>query len=240
MQHVITLQHVYVKEVHWWSYPKRHHLMSLREQNKTFNRRKIIRAAEQIIRNEGIDKLSMRHLASRAGVSLRTPYNLFGSKTDVLLALLQEPFANMLSSMGKIETNSVLLLPFAMLDQLYVPIKEDESFFRGIYWSMMRSEHTETRDAGLKRAETMAAPLLLQAVMEGELDSQTDIPALGRHLVIIASALFGMWAGMQLSLEEVRAQVRLALASGLSRFTTDVGLRTLRSLNLEMYPPHAP
>ena len=31
-----------------------------------------------------------RRLAEQAGVSLRTPYNLIGSKTDVLIALLEE------------------------------------------------------------------------------------------------------------------------------------------------------
>ena len=57
--------------------------MSLHEQNKQRNRDRILTAADEIIRKDGLEALSMRHLADYAGVSLRTPYNLFGSKTVI-------------------------------------------------------------------------------------------------------------------------------------------------------------
>ena len=62
--------------------------MTLHEQNKQRNRDRILAAAETILREEGPERLSMRYLAEYAGVSLRTPYNLFGSKTDILAELL--------------------------------------------------------------------------------------------------------------------------------------------------------
>ena len=64
--------------------------MSRREEAKEFNRARIRAAAEEIIRAEGMEKLTMRRLAEQADVSLRTPYNLFGSKTDVLISLMEE------------------------------------------------------------------------------------------------------------------------------------------------------
>jgi AcrR family transcriptional regulator len=61
-----------------------------REAGKAERRNRIIQAARELIRETGNAGLSMRVLAARAGVSLATPYNLFGSKRAIVLALLQD------------------------------------------------------------------------------------------------------------------------------------------------------
>jgi AcrR family transcriptional regulator len=61
-----------------------------REAGKAERRQRIIRAARELICETGNAGLSMRVLAARAGVSLATPYNLFGSKRAIVLALLQD------------------------------------------------------------------------------------------------------------------------------------------------------
>jgi AcrR family transcriptional regulator len=61
-----------------------------REAGKTERRRRIIEAARALIRETGDAGLSMRALAARAGVSLATPYNLFGSKRAIVLAVLED------------------------------------------------------------------------------------------------------------------------------------------------------
>lgn len=61
-----------------------------REAGKEERRQRIIQAARELIRETHSTGLSMRELARRAGVSLATPYNLFGSKGAVVLAVLQD------------------------------------------------------------------------------------------------------------------------------------------------------
>lgn len=61
-----------------------------RAAGKEERRQRIIAAARDLIRETGSTGLSMRELAKRAGVSLATPYNLFGSKAAVVLAVLQD------------------------------------------------------------------------------------------------------------------------------------------------------
>lgn len=61
-----------------------------REAAKEERRRRIIVAARELIRETHTTGLSMRELARRAGVSLATPYNLFGSKGAVVLAVMQD------------------------------------------------------------------------------------------------------------------------------------------------------
>jgi AcrR family transcriptional regulator len=61
-----------------------------REAGKAERRERIIHAARELIRETGNAGLSMRVLAAKAGVSLATPYNLFGSKRAIVLAVLQD------------------------------------------------------------------------------------------------------------------------------------------------------
>src|SRR3546814_8853729 len=49
----------------------------------------LVSVAREIIRETGDFDLPMRQLAARAQVSLRTPYELFGSKTGVIRAILK-------------------------------------------------------------------------------------------------------------------------------------------------------
>ena len=64
--------------------------MGLREKRKLERRERILAAAQELIRATGSLGLSMRALATKAEVSLATPYNLFGSKRAIVLAVLQD------------------------------------------------------------------------------------------------------------------------------------------------------
>lgn len=61
--------------------------MKLREKQLADRRRRILDAAEQLIRQTGGADFTMLVLAERAEVSPATPYNLFGSKPQLLFAL---------------------------------------------------------------------------------------------------------------------------------------------------------
>ncbi|HEX5377182.1 MAG TPA: TetR/AcrR family transcriptional regulator [Phenylobacterium sp.] len=63
---------------------------SKREEGKEARRRRIVDAARALIRETGDTGLSMRAIAARAKVSLATPYNLFGSKRGVVMAVLED------------------------------------------------------------------------------------------------------------------------------------------------------
>jgi AcrR family transcriptional regulator len=62
--------------------------MGLREMQKESRQEQILDAARRLIRATGGTQFSMQRLADESSVSLVTPYNLFGSKSGVLYALL--------------------------------------------------------------------------------------------------------------------------------------------------------
>lgn len=55
-------------------------------------RRALVEAAAQLLREEGIDGLSLRKLAERVGVSRMAPYHHFHDKHELLCALAAEGF----------------------------------------------------------------------------------------------------------------------------------------------------
>jgi AcrR family transcriptional regulator len=69
--------------------------MKLREKQMADRRRRILDAAEQLIRQTGGADFSMLTLADTAEVSPATPYNLFGSKARLLYSLFNRSLAEL-------------------------------------------------------------------------------------------------------------------------------------------------
>ncbi len=189
--------------------------MSRREEAKAFTRARICATAEEIVRSEGIEQLNMRRLAEQAGVSLRTPYNLFGSKTDVLIALLDEAEFQLAPLASLHAEGSAITQLLGALSKIETFFARDEEYYRGIYAAVMSSDHQAAREAGVQRAVTTAQALLAQAVARGELCADTDTPALGRHLGIVLLAVLGMWGSGFFANRESIAQVRRAWLAAL-------------------------
>ena len=182
--------------------------MSRREESKEFNRTRIRAAAEDIIRSEGIEHLSMRRLAEQADVSLRTPYNLFGSKTDILISLMQEAEAELALPATGNDQHSVIQQLLLSLDRIEAFFGSDEEYFRSIYTSIMTSDHPQARKTAVSRSVEMSCARLKQAADAGELLAGTDTQHLGRHLALQLLAVLGMWGSGFFSNRECIAQVR--------------------------------
>jgi|GEM_PF-1890902 len=72
--------------------------------NTDANRMKIIDAARRIILEQGIESLSVRKLAGESGLALKTIYNLYGSKENVLVALFESGTQALDLAMERLET----------------------------------------------------------------------------------------------------------------------------------------
>ena len=68
--------------------------MASREESKDQRRKQIVSAARSLMQQTGDAGFSMKSLADQAGVSLATPYNLFGSKQAIMFALLEADLAH--------------------------------------------------------------------------------------------------------------------------------------------------
>ena len=193
--------------------------MNIREHNKATNRRKILDAAKALMQEGGLEALSMRALAERASVSSRTPYNLFGSKTAVLIGLLDAPLAQLEAAVPS--SDGVLLTLLGMLEPAYRAYAPELDYYRHIYWGIMSSDQPEARAGELARIRLMLEPVLALAIGMGEL-VDADAHALANHLVLLGLGLLGLWASNLMDGPELLAHMREALGRGLQAHASDV------------------
>jgi AcrR family transcriptional regulator len=64
------------------------------------SRRRILDAARLIVAEHGLDALKMRTLSERADVSVQTVYNLFGTKREVITALVTDELSRLDSAIA--------------------------------------------------------------------------------------------------------------------------------------------
>ena len=194
--------------------------MSQREAAKDENREKIKLAAAKIIRKEGMERLTMRHLATAAGVSLRTPYNLFGSKTEVLIALLEDASASLNAGLASQNEKLVVERMIGALDDMADFVSADETFYQKIFWAVMASEQTETRFEGYERLIAVCQAFVADAVAGKELVADIDADDFGKHLAIQLMSIMGMWGSEFFDSAECASHVRQSWCSNLLTVAT--------------------
>ena len=205
--------------------------LSQRERNKLEKRSRILAVAKHIIAHEGIEALTMRHLADVAELSSRTPYNLYGSKTAILLAIRFENI-QALQALGEVESDGIALKQlFDRLGSILAMPEAEEAFHRSVHWAIMRSDDLESKQRARGALVSLIAGPLLQARDAGELALEVDgdtVDGVAEHLVILLAAVLGMWADSQLTLEDAIGHIRLSWLNALAPYSQGVALDYLR------------
>jgi AcrR family transcriptional regulator len=82
--------------------------MDLVTKQREERKRRILEAARLLIADRGYDGVTMRELADKSLVSVPTLYNLFGGKSDLLLAAVESYFAELVGNAGLAEAEEGL------------------------------------------------------------------------------------------------------------------------------------
>ena len=182
-----------------------------REAGKTERKQRIIRAARQLIRETGNAGLSMRALAVRAGVSLATPYNLFGSKRAIVLAVLEDvrEFQARFSSVQSTDALERIFLAVDIAMDFYLA---DPPFYKTL-WAAVFDTSDEVRDAILNPARhAFWQGLLDDAAKAGMLTPSLDRALLGRHLDSLFRTVMLDWVVGDIRPEALAATARMGYA----------------------------
>lgn len=157
-------------------------MQSRREAAKAERRARIIRAARELIRETGSSGLSMRALAARAGVSLATPYNLFGSKGAVLVAVLED-IKGFGSRFAAYRGRDPLERAVCAAELAVAYYEEDPEFYRALWTCILGSEGAEARSALFNpKRDAFWLGLLKEAQDAGLLLPEIDLRLLMRSL----------------------------------------------------------
>ncbi len=192
---------------------------SARELGKTQRRDDILRAARSLMQEAGDLGFSMRTLAERAGVSIATPYNLFGSKQAILLAVLNDDLREYEAALAGLEADAIDVL-FQSQTLVSTLVRREPEFYRNVIYAVSRDGPEFRHMVGGPRY-VLWKRLLGQATGAGLLrgDVDPDAFAIATSQLVLANVL--EWAQGALTLEEMEARNTYGLALTLLAVATD-------------------
>ena len=186
-----------------------------RELSKAERRSRIVEAAASLLRESGIDSVSMLQIAERAGVSPATVYNLFQTKA----AVFQQVFDRDLSEYERL----VEAAPAGdALDRIFKAIDIAATLYRRDRGFLPRHGAGSSRlgaVSGHRRApDRILARMVAAARAKGRLGPEADAHILGVTLTQILRGAFSEWAGGVISAERLAAEASYGFALALRAY----------------------
>ena len=195
----------------------------LREIHKTERKQRILSAARRLIRQEGYPRMSMRELAREAQVSLVTPYNLFGSKANVLYALLESFFDTLDTALDELVPQDPI---DAMYDLTQFSVKEyarDPVFYRSLLSSMMTTGELLPVPRIVQRCTTLWQRGLDAGIAQGLFQAQTRSDLVARQIQVNYRGAMELWIEGGIDIEGFETQLLYGLSLCLLAIATATG-----------------
>jgi AcrR family transcriptional regulator len=203
-----------------------------REQAKGERRSRIVRAARDLIRETGDTDLSMRMIAKRAGVSLTTPYNLFGSKRAVVLAVFEDE-RDFVVRFSRLRAANALDRIFDAHDLAMRYFIEDPDFYRTLWKALLNTQGQDSTGLAtperLERNRAAWRALLEAAQDEGLLDRALSSDLLERSLSSFANGTMLAWAMGAVTTAALGTNTALGYALALRGAATPAGSAILQA-----------
>jgi len=156
--------------------------VSTRELNKLARKRAILDAARALILEDKSKDFSMPALAGRAGVSLVTPYNLFGSKSNILLEIVREDIFERADEINGLECRNLAQWISELSATLARVYYRKRHFYRRMIVTLVAQESAEGQRAVLDLTYDMFESCIARLQQQGSLAMAPSARAIARHL----------------------------------------------------------
>ena len=155
--------------------------MSVRELQKNSRRRAILDAARSLILDGKDRDFSMPTLAEKAGVSLVTPYNLFGSKSSILLEIVREDIFEQVMGIDTLPSGTLAEWAAGLAGGLAHIYYRNRHFYRRMIVTLVAQENAESQRAALDYSYRMFEAALNRLRDRGALPAEIPIDLLARQ-----------------------------------------------------------
>lgn len=191
--------------------------MALSAERRSARIAHLVDTARTLVRESGDAGFSMTQLATRAGVSPATPYNLAGSKGEIMRLVVRREFEDFDARLGRIRHASPVA---ALLDATALVVTHysaDPQFYRGLFRATLGMEASEIHDQMLAQGRAFWAGFVSDALAAGELEAFVAVQPLTDFLLRIIgvttqSWLAENWSGTRFALEMAHG-IRLGVAA---------------------------
>lgn len=207
--------------------------MATREEAKHGRRKRILRAARDLVRETEKTGFSMRALAERADVSLVTPYNLLGSKQAIMYALLDEDIQQYAQRLGRSKKDELeLIFEAVTLGRKF--FEKEPEYYRTVLFAVYNDGGREYRSMFRGPRRALWRSLVEGAVAAGYLSSEVDPDAFSSNLALIFFAAILDWVSGEMTLEEMDIRTQYGFALSLLAFATPDHRERLHSHLIKM------
>lgn len=175
-------------------------------------RLRLVRAASELIAERDDGSFSMPELARRAGLSLATPYNLFGSKAAVLARVFERlvrGFNRDASWMAGLPASERIC---GVVDRLVAAYDDQGRLFRNLWKALYGLDLSEHRQLNLSLSNEIVHPLVASLASDGLIRTDVPLAAVENTLVRLFDASFEMWAAQDWSTARLHGELRSSFA----------------------------
>jgi AcrR family transcriptional regulator len=180
--------------------------MGLREKQSNERRERILEAARKLIRATGGTGFPMRRLADEAEVSLATPYNLFGSKSGVLYALLNDSLERLDRAADTFSSSTPVERVLEIAGIAADVYARDAAFYRPLIQFLLGVRDVAHRPRFIEQSLRRWNRTVQAAVRHGVLRDTVDVDLLARQLMINFIGVLELWIHDELDEDAFRAQ----------------------------------
>ncbi len=202
-------------------------LESRRELAKSGRRERIVDATWELLREIGIDAVSMTLIAERAEVSPATVYNLFGKKSAVLKHVFDRDLTDFERLVEKARARDSLDRIFKAIGIAASLYRADPGFYRAMMHGRGRSDalYSAVSEPRIAFWQKMVA----HACDDGHLRAGTDAEILGVTLSQIARGAYCEWVAERIGAERLETETSYGFAIALLAHATRKAAERLRA-----------
>ncbi len=191
--------------------------MALSLERRAARRGHVIMAAEALIRERGDAGFSMAELSTRAGVSPATPYNLLGSKAEILRLVVRADFERFTDRLARVGPAGALPNLLHAADLVVSHYEADRPFYRGLFRAAFSTDVAEVRHMMSIEGLTLWRGWVDEALAAGDLADWVNPGPLTVVLIRTIGSTAQTWLSEGWQRErfelEMRHSVRLILAA---------------------------
>jgi AcrR family transcriptional regulator len=193
---------------------------SQREISKARRRTSILDAAVSLLSKASLDEVSIEAVASAAGVSPATVYNLMGTRDELLLGCVNRVINALVDDLVKMDINAKPIeAAVAIVERSCVAFILDGHAFRQIISAVNKIAQSGSSIA-IDPAQLQITAI--RAAQEANLVRRdVDAEAIGRQIYLSYNGAMFAWAAGQLSDDGFRANALHGLWTALAAFATE-------------------
>ncbi|WP_439816036.1 TetR/AcrR family transcriptional regulator [Zavarzinia sp. CC-PAN008] len=201
-----------------------------RAQSMALRRRQIVDAARALVHETGDTGFTMRTLAAKAGVSLATPYNLFGSKHAVMMALGEADLNRFRALVQGRPAGDALDRLFDVIILTRAIFYSEPSFYRALYKAVFDPHAPELRLGYVSPRQNFWLELVRDAQRAGLIRAEVEPKPLSRLLALIFGGVVQNWILADFSAERFESEIGYGFALTLGAAASPLAEARLRQL----------